>query len=273
VLPKGQVLNPGRTSLWLPLLERLTGAAPSWGVWKSPESAFESAGDVDALASQRDWEVVLETYRSWALERRLGPVIACTHIPDLLVLVACEADRLLQMDVYSHRAFRGPRLASAGALGPLMQLDERGFRRLRPGAEGLLLFLAAGVRPGGRPTDAGTTARVASLLRTDPEGVEEAARALGKPGKHALAAARAVASGDWNRGALLRLEARSVLRLLSDPRELATCLVRDARRLRPCALIEALEAGRRVPADAAEWLREIGRSHAVYNDARPELRG
>jgi hypothetical protein len=72
-------------------------------------------------------------------------------------------------------------------------------------------------------------------------------------------------AGGWDRHALVLLELRSALRLLRDPRELATCLVRDGRRLRPCALIKALEGGRRIPSDAHAWFAEIRRSHTVYD--------
>lgn len=256
-----------RADLWLPLLRRLTDAAPSWGVWKSPDSALEGDGDIDALGSEGDWDIVLDVYRSWAGERALGPVIACTHLPDLLVLAASEGTRLLQMDVYSRQAFRGPRFTSADALQPLMQLDERGFRRLRSGAEGLLLLLTAGVRRGGRPADTDTMTRIAQLLRADQKGVEETANAIGRRGSRALAAAQALAAGGWNRRALVLLEVSSAVRLLVNPQELTTCIVRDARRLRPCPLIKALEAGRRVPGDPARWFEEVSRSHRVYGTA------
>lgn len=256
-----------RADLWLPLLRRLTDAAPSWGVWKSPDSAFEGNGDIDALGSEGDWEIVQDVYRSWAAERALGPVIACTHLPDLLVLAACERTSLLQMDVYSHQAFRGPRFTSAVALQPLMQLDERGFRRLRPGAEGVLRLLTAGVRRGGRTADIDTMTRIAQLLRADPKGFEETANAIGRRGSRVLAASQALAAGGWNRRALVLLEASSALRLLVNPRELTTCIVRDARRFRPCPLIEALEAGRRVPDDPARWLEKVAHSHRVYGTA------
>jgi hypothetical protein len=253
--------------LWLPLLQRLTESVPSWGVWKRPDSALDGDGDVDALGSAREWGAVVAEFRHWSQEQQLGPVVACTHVPDLLVLAACAGEhptRLLQMDVYSCRVFRGARFASAEDLRPLMRLDERGFRRLRPGAEGLLLLLAEGVRRGGAPADTLTAEGIAELLRRDPEGVEETAAVLGPRGRHALAGARALVEGRWDRRALVLFELSSAFRLLSDPRELTACLARDVRRLRRCGLLRALEAGRRVPGDPDRWLDEIRRTHSVY---------
>jgi len=259
-----------RANLWLPLLRRLTQSSPTWGVWKRPESALDGEGDVDALGARGEWGTIVGEYVAWAHEAALGPVVVCTHAPDLLVLAACEGERptrLLQMDVYSHRIFRGARVASAEGLRPLMCLDERGFRRLRPGAEGLLLLLAEGVRRGGRPAKPAATEAIARLLRKDREGTERAALALGGRGAHLFAAARALADGGWDRGELMLYELSSASRLLGHPRELATCLVRDARRLRPCGLLRALQAGRRVPGDPQSWLDEMRRSHHVYGES------
>jgi hypothetical protein len=255
-----------RAGLWLPLLRRLTESAPSWAVWKSPESAFHGSGDIDAVASKDDWMIVIRECRLWARERSLGPLVLCTHVPELLILAACEGDgstALLQMDVYSHHVFRGARL-DVRNLRPLMRLDERGFRRLRPGAEGLQLLLERGIGYGGTVANAYTAERIAELLREDPEGVEQTAAILGARGRHALAAARGLAAGGWDRREVILLELRSVARLLQDPRDLSACLVRDARRLRRCLVIRTLQEGRRVSGDLDQWLEQVRQSHTVY---------
>jgi hypothetical protein len=257
-----------RAELWLPLLRRLTHSVPSWAIWKNPESALSGEGDVDAVAAAREWGSVVGAYRAWAQEHGLGPVVACTHIPDLLVLVALQAGDapgLLQMDVYSRRVFRGATIATADDLRLLVQLDERGFRRLRPGAEATWLLLANGVRLGGRPPIAPATAAIGELLREDPDGAEAAAAIIGKRGHHVLAAANAIAAGGWDRRSLLLFELDSVGRLIRRPTELATCVRRDFRRFRPCALLRALEDGRRVPGDRDVWLAELRRSHTIYD--------
>lgn len=255
-----------RAGLWLPLLRRLSAAAPTWGVWKSPESAFAGEGDIDAVGAVVDRDAVVRECRVWADTQQLGAVVVCTHVPDLLVVATCEGPgipRLLQLDVYSRRFFRGAPLDVRG-LGPMMVFDERGFRRLRPGAEGLLLLLARGIAYAGRPSPAADLERIAELLRSDPTGVKQASEVLGPQGRHALAGARALAADDWAQRELVALEARSALRVLRDPRELARCASRDLHRLKKCLLIRTLEQGRRIPGDIGAWLEAVGKSHPVY---------
>ena len=261
-----------RHTPWLPLLQRLTETAPTWGVWKRPDSALQGDGDIDSVASAADWPSILREYRDWASLHNFEPVVLCTHIPFAPVLAACAGEaptRLLQMDVSSRHVFRGANLIDARALGPFMELDPRGFRRLRPGAEGLLVFLHEGIRRGGRPAGAGERNGFTHLLRRDPEGAERLASAIGLP----VRVVDALQSGDWERWSLLTFELRAVSRLLSDPRELRRCIALDYRRLRRCSLMDALRDGRRVPGDRAEWLRDIRRSHTVYEAEKPvELR-
>jgi hypothetical protein len=257
----------GAVRPWLPLLRRLTDSAPTWGVWKRPEAALEGDGDVDALASTNDWPAIVREYRWWSHEHALGPVVVCTHIPGILVVVACDGERptrLLQMDVSSHRVFRGSLFVSAEALGGLMLLDRRGFRRLRSGAEGVLLLVGEGVRRGAGPPDPATVQQIAALLRDDPDGVEEFAAILGRRGSHVHAAASALAQGRWDRRELVLLELKSAARLLGQPRELATCIVRDLRALHPCLVTKTLEADRLVLGDRDGWLADVERSHVVY---------
>jgi len=237
--------------------------APTWGVWKRPDTALEGDGDIDSVAATDDWPSILQVYRDWASEHGLQPVLRCTHMPGALVLAACAGEaptRLLQMDVYSRQLFRGATLIQARELQPLMVLDPRGFRRLRPGAEGLLGLLHNSIRRGGRPGDGAQSTFIVDLLRRDPEGAEQLASAVGLP----VRVVRALLSGDWERWPILTFELRAVLRLLGDPRELRRCIAVDYRRFRRCSLIDALRDGRRVPGDRAAWLREVRRSHTVY---------
>jgi hypothetical protein len=254
--------------MWLPLLQRLTEAAPTWGVWKRPDSALQGGGDIDAVGAEAEWSTIVDVYRGWARDQSLGPVVTCTHSPGLLVLAAClgeDPTSLLQMDVYAERIFRGSTLVSAEALRAVMRADPRGFRRLRPGAEGVLLLLAEGVLRGGRPARASTTDAIAQLLRDDPRGVSETTALFGERGRHALAAADALAGGGWARRELAWFELESALRLVRRPRELSKTLLRDVRRHRPCGVLQALQAGRRVPGERGRWLDEQRRSHEVYD--------
>jgi hypothetical protein len=259
-----------RASIWLALLQRLTASTPGWGVWKSPRSALEGEGDVDSVAPAGEWETIVTEFRSWAREEQLGAVIVCRHIPGLLVLTACMGERptrLLQLDVYAERVFRGAPLFRAAALRELMEKDSKGFRRLRPGAEGLLHLFGEGLRAGGRPPGAGTARTIGRLLRDDPEGVRQASGVLGARGPSALAVANALARGGWDRRAALQLESRSLLELLRDPRQLTVSVRRDLRLLRPCGVLRALEAGRTIPGDPGPWLARESASHTVYDPA------
>src|SRR5262249_10480578 len=160
-----------------------------WCVWKNAERAVDGLGDVDSAAPRRSWPAVIDEFQQWAGAVGAAPVIVCTHAPGTLVAVACGGrDRrdLLQLDVHE-RVARG---VSAEALLSVARLDERGFRALRPGAEGLLLLLVVTKRPARRPRDRAILAHVEALVRADPDGVERAARLLGVGRGAAVAAAR-----------------------------------------------------------------------------------
>lgn len=246
-------------SPWLSLLRRLTAAAPTWAVWKSPDSALVGEGDVDSTAAEPEWPTVVGEFEAWARWEGAGPVIRCTHFPGLLILVACVGERpmrLLQLDVYSRHLFRGATLVAAEELVPLTLVEERGFRRLRPGAEALLLLLRRLRRGGGAPAEG---AELAELLRSDSDGGAAFARLVGFP----ESTLRALEVDEWNRLPVLAFELRAVSRLLVHPGELAACIALDYRRLRGCSLVESLERGRRVDGDRRDWIEHVARTHRV----------
>lgn len=248
---------------WLELLRRLTATAPSWGVWKRPDSALHGHGDIDSVAAKTDWETIVREFRGWSSENGFGPVALCTHIPSMLILVACDGDRptrLLQMDVYSRYFFRGAPIVDAGGLNPLMELDSRGFRRLQPGAEAMLVLLHEGIRHGGRPAGGAIPREIVERLRQDVEGAEEFAALTGLSPR----VVRAVANGEWRRSSTLAFEVRTMSRVLGHPRDAGTIVARNYRRIRRCPVIEALRAGRCVPGDRTAWLQAVRRSHIVY---------
>ena len=251
---------------WLPLLQRLTSETRTWSVWKNPASAFAGDGDVDGMAAEPEWPVVEREFRNWAHEVGADPVIRCTHFPGLLVLVACSGHdpiRLLQLDVYSRHLFRGVPVATPQELVPLTQ-EESGYRRLRPGAEALLLLLR-GMRRGGRDVPSAIRERVLELLRSDPVGAGALAALLGFP----PAALAAFESGGWDRRSCLTYELRVASTLLRRPAALRASLALDYRRLRGCSLVKSLEGGRRVDEDRSEWLSEIARTHLVDETNAP----
>ncbi len=257
---------------WLPLLVRLTEEYPRWAVWKNAESALAGTGDVDAVAPSSDWKGIAAEFRRWARERRRGPVIECRHIAGGMNLVAVppDGDLLLEMGVKWRKVWRGATLFTLDQLEDLLDMDDRGFRRLRPGAEGLFKLLLNGLRWSGGPDARGLEAKgVGNLLRADPDGARAAARLLGRAGRPAERLARGVAEGEWDRGAALAVQGWTVARAIGEPRVAARrALFRLAGR-RSCAVVATLlGARRRIPADRAAWLARVAENHVVW-DAEP----
>ncbi|HEX6536608.1 MAG TPA: hypothetical protein VF041_18625 [Gemmatimonadaceae bacterium] len=258
-----------RTALWLPLLQSLTAASPFWVVWKNVDSAFGGIGDIDAAAPERDWPLIEREFRQWAEERDLGPVIVCHHIPGGLNLIAVPStmSTLLEVGVKARRIWRGATLFVLDDLKPLMMLDPRGFRRIRPGAEGVFKLLLNGARWTGAPNPAELRRKhVAELLRQDPDGVRMAAR-LFRPAERAVVrAAERAAEGEWDRGAILVIQTLALARALRTP----TVAAKRARfRLRAkatCPVVSTLlRDHRRIPEDRDAWLRRVAVSHPVLH--------
>ena len=261
--PKGRVVATASSHEWLPLLDRLTAREPDWFVWKNADAAISGSGDVDSVAPQRVWGAVTAEFHAWASTTGAGPVTICTHAPGSLVAVACVgSDRreLAQLDVYE----RVGRIGNADTISAAAELDPRGFRRLPPGAEGLLLLLALSRRPGRRPESPEALERIRSLLRSDPEGAEKAARAVGLGGSLALLGARAVVEGRWSVGAMASLELVYAQRAIVEPRQRLAWLRFRLGRERRCPVLEALADGRRIRGDVNAWLRAVGSNHSVF---------
>jgi hypothetical protein len=259
-----------RTELWLPLLRRLTTNSPQWLVWKNAESAFEGIGDIDAAAPRSDWPLIETEFRRWAHEQGVGPVVVCRHIPGGLNLIAVPAGwaTFLEMGVKAQRMWRGATLFVLEDLLSMTVVDERGFRRLRPGAEGFFKLLLNGTRRDGRANEAGLRdKRVREMLAVDPEGVGQAARLLGPARSAALVGASRAAAGGWDRRAMVAVEGWVLLRSLREP---GTILSRLRFRLRgraTCGVVAAiLGEGRRIPADRDGWLRLLAENHPVFAD-------
>jgi hypothetical protein len=259
-----------RTAVWLALLRRLTEKVPSWMVMKSVESALTGTGDVDSVGPLDAWPVVEREFRGWAMAHGLGPVIVCPHVPYVLHLIALDPERSLffELDVNRRKIFLGSTLFYPHDLLPLSRMDDRGFRRLREGAEGLIKLVQNGTKRGGRPDwDGVRKKRIVELLQRDPAGVREGARLFGRGADAVVAAAESVVKGEWNRRAMLAVEAWCVLRGLRDP---AALVARARFRIvsRRCPVLRAVfQGGRQVPLPADErqtWLRDVARSHSVY---------
>jgi hypothetical protein len=258
-----------RALLWLPLLRRLTDVSASWGVWKNVDAALAGDGDIDAAAPETDWPVIEREFRRWASEHALGPVIICHHIPGGLNLVAVPSTMptLLEVGVKARRIWRGATLFVLDDLKPLMVLDSRGFRRLRPGAEGLFKLLLNGTRWDGRPNRDGLRIkRVAELLLDDPAGAQLAAQLLGPAADAVMRAAQRAAAGDWDRRAILKVEGWALLRALRSPVLAAKRARFRLRTTTTCPVVSTLlRDHRRIPADRETWLRRVAANHAVFD--------
>ena len=200
---------PARSAAWMRLLVALTVARPDWLAWKGVGSALTGDGDVDSAAPAEAWPIVVDTFVDWAAGEGFAPVIVCPHAPGLLhiVTLAPGDEVLYELDVNRRKVFLGATLFRPADLLPLALMDAGGYRRLRPGAEGLLKLVQNGMARGGRVRWEGIARKgIRELLVADPDGVRAAARFFGLAAPAAVRGARAVADGRWDRGAMLALE-------------------------------------------------------------------
>jgi hypothetical protein len=248
-----------RGLLWLPLLQRLTAISPSSVVWKNASSALEGQGDLDLVAPPADWERIAVEFRRWASAESLHPVAVCRHVPGAIFLLAVDPERpaFFELDIKARGTLRGTTVFRPRDLQSLAELDPRGFRRLRPGAEGLLKFMMNCIRDdGGLNRDRLNRERVAELLRADPVGVRAAAELFGSNAARVLQLAADLLRGDWNPRRMRMLRARLRLRLILDPASVVHRVRMRTRqawigRAGDCPGIKALiSEGRLVPADA-----------------------
>jgi hypothetical protein len=240
---------------------------PGWLIWKNADAAIAGRGDIDSVAPRRDWAIVEREFRDWARASGLGPVVVCRHIPKMLDLIALAdpAEPFMELDLNCGKVFRGSVLFRPEELLPLSVVDPRGFRRLRPGAEGLLLLVFNGMSRGGgvRPSEL-ERRRIPELLWTDRAGMRLAAELFGPATGAILRAAEGLLEGRWDRRALVEVEAWSVARNVTDP---ATAINRAWFRLVSkwrCPVLRAVFSGRSLPADREEWLHRAARTHPIY---------
>ena len=256
-----------RAHLWLPLLARLTELSPLASVRGNIESGLAGTGDIDLVAPADDWDRIEASFAGWAEEHGLGPVVACRHVFDGLILIAVgrSGSVFFELEVRGSRYFRGAKLFGAADLLPATEMDPRGFRALRAGAEGLLMLVLNGLGRVGRPWPRKLEAKgVPETLRADPAGVREGARLFGWAEPAVLRGAAAVVEGGWDRRAMLSVEAWALLRAARDPR----VLVRRARfraRGQRCLVARTItDQGRSIAGDQKEWLRAVAEGHRVH---------
>lgn len=252
-------------ALLLPLIRNLCDLSPDHAVWKNADAGLDGTGDIDFVAPRSTWPAVEGAFRSWARDETMGPVIACRHMPDTIFLIAVDRVRtdFVQLDVRSRMTFRGSTVFVAEDLRSCFELDDRGFRRLRAGAEGLLKLVVSGIAPGGRSKDRSLAKEgVVELLSRDPRGLEAAAALFGPVGAAARSGAEALTEGRWNRRAMAAVEAWFVVKGLTEPLT-ALGRARAKRAKAGCELIQtSIRSSRRIPGDLDEWLARVEQDHA-----------
>ena len=205
-------------SRWLPLLRALMQDAPSLVVWKNASRTLRGQGDLDVVAAPADWPVIVDVFARWADGQGLTSAL-CDHVPNSLFLRAEGNDPpAFELDVKSRGTFRGSVLFEAPDLDSLVEWDDLGFRRLRPGAEGLLKLLLNGVSRRGTPKwERVAREDISRLVAADPEGVAAAASLFGWAAWAARDVAGAVVAGSWSRSPMLVLEAWAARNALRHP--------------------------------------------------------
>jgi hypothetical protein len=258
---------------WPPLLRRLTALSPDWAVWKNADRAIAGFGDIDSVSPRKDREALLNEFARWAGRSGLGPMFVCQHLPGSVLAVAVRDRReLVELQLCERAVFRGSTLFTAPDLRSLTIMDPRGFRRLRPGSEGLLLLFHNGMKSGGRPALDGEKAkRLLELMRQDPEGVEEGLDLFGPVRKQARRLASRAVGGGWDRGSALTVEVWAGLRGFRDPRLLAARAINryQWKNRRYCSLLPVLRRGRRLTGDVDAWLEATSRRHSVREFESP----
>ena len=261
-------IAPGqRRELWLALIRRLTETSPTWLVWKNVESALDGEGDIDSAAAPGDWDALEEQFLAWARERDLLPVALCRHIPGGRNLIAAPmgTPTFFELSIKHDKAFRGSTLFVLDDLLAMSELDDRGFRKLRPGAEGLLKLVLNGSKWFGRPNVEGLTSKhVRALLASDPDGVAIASRLFGRAGGAARNLAQAVVAGRWNRRAMGTIETRALANGLRHPAVMARRAWFRLTAQRRCPVVYAIGHGRVVAEPREAWLADVARTHVLY---------
>jgi thymidylate kinase len=254
-------------TLLLPLLQELSALSPDSAVWKNVDSGLSGSGDVDFVAPKRSWPAAETLFRSWARGCELGPVIVCRHMPDTMFLIAVDRARndFIQLDVRSRMTFRGSTVFVPSDLGSCFELDERGFRRLRPGAEGLLKLVISGIAPGGRPRERAIVKEdVVQLLSGDSQGLIAGAALCAPVGKAVRSGAQALVEGGWNRRAMATVEAWFVVKGVTEPRT-AWRRVRAKQAKERCELIQtSIKSSRRIPGNVNDWVTRVGQDHTTF---------
>lgn len=257
--------NQNRALQWLPLLRRLTEVCEGCAVFGDVEEGFSGVGDIDLVAAERSWTLIENEFRSWAASFGLEPVVVCTHRMDLLTLLAGgEGPTFFEVEVRSRRFFRGAKVWEAEDLSGLMEMDQEGFRRLRPGAIGVVRMIPNAFDWRGNPKlPQDKVRRKFRVLKDDPDGIVAAASLFGGARRFVVKAAEAAARDESDRWAILAIQVWAMIRSITHPR---TLLARARTRLgrKSCDVSAILARGRGLPDNLEAWIGRVRRDHPVY---------
>ena len=244
----------------------------SWGVWKNVESALTGFSDVDSVADPSEHHLIERDFADWAAQNHLLPIILCRHLPGSLLLVACApGGRLVELHLLHKAVLRGACLFGADQLRSMMVQDPRGFRRLRSGSEGFLLFFHNGVTKTGSPNRRSLAEKkILDMTREDPEGADAAAGVFGAGKRYARRAVSRAENGEWDRASVLVVEFLLALRALRSPSLLASRIGFRVAGAAYCPVLKSLQRGRRVDTEREKWLEAVGRTHVVIDNVSPQ---
>lgn len=247
--------------LWLDLLRRVDDDSPRAFVWKNADPALEGHGDIDMMAPRYEWDRIAVTFSHWARDHGLGPAVACTHVPGNLFLVAPDpvTPVLYELDVRDRVSFRGATVLTAEAPERLIVDDPRGFRKVAPGAEGVIKLVLHGIGRAGKQKPRGLAKEnVRELLAERDPG---AADLFGSTRGAVSSLAARASQGGWSRGSAAVVELRSTVAGAFAPSGLITGLKRKKAKT-SCPVLEAIvKNDRRIPGDRDGWLRRVAETH------------
>jgi hypothetical protein len=225
--------------------------------------------DIDSVADPSEHSVIARRFLDWTTRNRFVPVISCHHLPGSLLLVAPAPDgRLVELHLVHRAILRGAVLFEAAELEPMMVEDSRGFRKLRPGAEGLMLFFHNGITKSGSPNPGALESKsILKMIHEDPNGADAAAHVFGAGARNARKAVAAAEHGGWSRSAVLFVEMLLALRALRRPSLLASRIMFRVAGAAYCPVLASLQSGRRIDSNREHWLRRVRRSHPILNEA------
>lgn len=263
-------MTDSRAERWIPLLTQLTADFPRWAVWKNAASALNGHGDIDSFAPPRDWPGIQDVWMDWIRSGDFTHAIVCRHVPQGPHLVGIERGSpwIWQLDVKVAGTFRGATLIDIPKLHDMVELDTLGYRRIRPGSEGVLKLLYNGMgRYGTRNDDGLATKQVVPLLASDPEGVQLAAELLcGPTAGSMMKAVEALLAGDWDQASLRRVETWFRIRALAEPGRAASRVWFNTVSKNICSVLEIIRKNdRRIPDDTEAWLAAVATNHVVLD--------